>query len=115
MRIRSLDSAHDWSFGQGKQNYSREAEALHTNVITRLLSFRTDCFYAEAEGVDYFNFLAPNTKDLLDQDIKRVIMQTDGVTDIPEYESVLGTEERNLTVTATISTIYGNIGVEVAV
>lgn len=115
MRIRSLDINGDWQYGNGLQDYNRKEDALKTNVETRLKSFRTDCFFAEAEGVDYFSLLSKGTKELLDQDVKRIILQTEGVVSIVFYQSEVNTTSRNFTVQATISTIYGTIGVKVEV
>jgi hypothetical protein len=107
MIIRALDTDFDFTFGKGIQNYLREIDALKLNLQTRLKSWKGDCFYAVAEGVDYNNFLDVGTKEFLDRDIKRVILQTEGVLKITEYESNLERDEREISISATILTIFG--------
>ncbi len=109
MIIRALDSSNDWTFGKGIQNYLREVDALKLNIRTRLKSWKGDCFYSTAEGVDYNNFIDVCTKDFLDRDMKRVILQTEGVLKITEFISTLDRTSRELTIEARIATIYGNI------
>jgi len=112
MIIRALDSDGDWTFGKGNQNYLKKLDALKLNVVTRIKSWKGDCFYAQAEGVDYNNFLDVGTKDFLDRDIKRVILQTEGVLIINSYNSTLDRETREIRIEANINTIYGNTTVE---
>lgn len=109
MKIRALDSLDDWTFGKGLQNYARGLDALKIDLKTRILSWRGDCFYAPGEGVDYVNLLDVGTKALLDQDIRRIILQTPGVVSIDEYDSVLNRETRELEIETKIRTIYGVI------
>lgn len=107
MIIRNLDVSNDWTFGAGLQNYKRDLEAVELNIQTRMKSWKGDCFYKPAEGVDYNNFLDVGTKSLLDSDVKRVILQSEGVLKITEYESELSRETREFSATATIITIFG--------
>lgn len=107
MIIRSLDVNDDWTFGAGIQNYKRNLEAIKLNIQTRLKSWKGDCFYKPVEGVDYNNFLDVGTKNLLDSDVKRVILQSEGVIKITKYESILDRESRALTVFVSIQTIFG--------
>ena len=107
MIIRNLTSANDWTFGAGIQNYRRNLDAIELNIKTRLQSWKGDCFFAPLEGVDYNNYLDVRTKDFLDSDIKRIILQSEGVIKITEYESVLDRNTRALTIAVTISTIFG--------
>jgi len=109
MIIRALDSDNDWTFGKGKQNYLKNLDSLKLNITTRLKSWKGDCFYAPAEGVDYNNFLDVGTKDFLDRDIKRVILQTEGILIINSYSSILDRDTREVSIEANINTIYGNI------
>lgn len=113
MTIRSVDSNGDWKFGKGRQNYRRDIEGLKIHLETRLKSWKGDCFFALLDGVDYNNFLDLGTQQFLERDIKRVILQTQEVMRINSFSSFLDREERNLTITAEIDTIYGvlNLGV----
>lgn len=113
MKIRATDTNGDWTFGKGKSNYRTELEAVAGNIKSRLLSWRGDCFFAPAEGVDYNNFMDKGTKDLLDSDIKRVILQSEGVLRINTYDSRLDNSIRGFTAEANILTIYGDFLLEV--
>ena len=112
MIIRNLDVNNDWTFGSGKQNYKSELDALELNIKTRLKEWKGDCFYSPDSGVDYYNFLDVGTKDFLDMDVKRVILQSEGVLKINSYESTLNSN-RSFSATATITTIYGTLTVGV--
>jgi hypothetical protein len=107
MIVRALDSNGDWTFGSGKQNYLSEISAVKQNVLTRLRSWKGNCFFDVDSGVDWGNYLDIGTKLLLDLDIKRVILGTDKVLKISSYSSMLDTGERKLTVSAAIDTYYG--------
>lgn len=109
MIIRALDSIGDWTFGKGKQNYLKGIEALKLDIITRLKSWKGDCFFDLAAGVDYNNFLDIGTQSFLERDIKRVILQTPGVIKINTFESTLNRDDRNLTISSEIVTIYGSL------
>jgi len=109
MIIRNLTADNDFTFGRGIQNYRTDLNAIKLNIKTRLQSWKGDCFYAEAEGVDWNNLLDVGTKDLLDSDVKRVILQSEGVLKIKSYESILDNDVRNLNIQSTISTIYGDL------
>lgn len=108
MIFRALDSNSDWTFGKGKQNYLRDLDAITLNLITRLNQWKGDCYYSPAEGVDYNNFLDKGTKVFLDRDIKRVILQSEGILKINSFESVLSSDIRELEIETSINTIYGD-------
>lgn len=106
---RNLTVDNDWTFGKGLQNFTSGRDAILLNVKTRLQSWRGDCFYAETEGVDYNNFLDRNTKSLLDSDIKRVILRSEGIIKIVSYESELNESDRSVSINTVLLTIYGNV------
>lgn len=107
MKHRNLDSDNDWMFGKGLQSYTRDLNAVKLNIKTRIQSWKGDCFFALTEGVDYNNLLDVGTKSLLDSDLKRVILQSEGVLKIKSYESTLDTSERGYTGESEVLTIYG--------
>lgn len=112
MSFRALDSNGDWTFGNGRANYLRDQDEINANVQTRLLSWVGDCFFALAEGVDYNNLLDIGTKNLLDINIRRVILQTAGVLRINSYESTIDRSPREFSARAGITTIFGNLTVD---
>ena len=115
MKTRALDSLSDWQFGRGLQSYVTENNALRQNISTRLKQWKGDCFFALAEGVDWNNYLDIGTKELLDLDIKRVILQTEGVLRITTYTSILNHDTRNVTITCNLNTFFGNVAIIEAV
>lgn len=107
MIIRNLTDLNDWTFGKGIQNYKTDKDAILLNVKTRLQSWVGDCFYATAGGVDYNNYMDIGTKDFLDSDIKRIILQSEGVLKINSYVSTLDRDTRGFEAQAEIVTIFG--------
>lgn len=108
MRIRGIDVNNDWLFGKGQNDYARDLEALKIDLKTRLQSWKFDCFFAEQEGVDYKNFLDRGTKTFLDNDVKRIILQTNGVLRIDTFTSEI-VEDRVYQAESNIFTIYGDL------
>lgn len=108
MIIRNITSDGDWVFGKGKNDYKKEADALAVDIITRLKSWKGDCFFSDQEGVDYKSFLDRHTKTFLANDIRRVILQTVGVLSISSFEITVDSD-RTFSVDSTIVTIYGEL------
>lgn len=105
MRIRSLDESGDWIFGNGKSSYKESGLALAQNIKTRLLEWKTDCFFNNDAGVDWKNRLdKPNQIDLLRDEIRSVILKTDGVSDLLNLESKF--INRKLSVSYLVNTVY---------
>lgn len=104
---RNLTTDGDWTFGKGIQDYTREFDAILLNIKTRLQSWKGDCFFSLEDGVDYNNLLDYGTKSLLDSDIKRVILQSEGVLRIVSYQSEIERDTREFSGRASIQTIYG--------
>ena len=107
MRFRGLDKDGDWTFGSGRQNYARRVEAIKLNLATRLRSWKGDCFFAREEGVDYNNLLDVGTKRLLDIDIRRTILRSEGIISLESYESNLDVQNRRIEVRGKARTIFG--------
>lgn len=111
MKTRAVDSSGDWEFGRGLQSYRTEKDALSQNISTRLKSWKNDCFFSMDDGVDWANLLDIGTKDLLDLDIKRCLLQTVGVLRIDTYSSTLDTSTREITIVAEVFTVFGTVTV----
>ena len=108
MIFRNLSSDNDWLFGRGIQNFTTNSEALRLNLKTRLQEWKGDCFYATESGVDYNNLLSVGTQSLLDSDVKRVILQSEGVLKITSFESEIDPSNREYSGRAEIVTIFGS-------
>lgn len=73
---------------------------------TRLYSWVGDCFFDQLAGIDWVNRLgSKNQRALLEADIRRVILQSPGVTGILSFDTVLN-KNRNFTANYSVQTIY---------
>ena len=114
MIIRSTDSNGDFVFGKGKNDYLRNLDAVVLNISTRLFSWKGNCFFATQEGIDYNSYLDIGTKDFLDRDVKRVLLQSEGVIKISTFTSSISSDDsRAYSATMTITTIFGNTTVNI--
>lgn len=105
MIIRNLDENHDFTFGSGTANYIAGNAAIGLNIETRILSWLNDCFFDMNAGIDWANRLgSKNQKNLLEQDLRRIVLQSFGVTGIVTFYTTL--TGRSFTASYTISTIY---------
>lgn len=105
MIFRNLDSDGDWSFGSGKGNYTDKSSAIGLNIKTRLHSWVGDCFFDQLAGIDWINRLgSKNQRSLLELDLKRVILQSEGVTSIVSFDTILN--DRDFTANYSVNTIY---------
>lgn len=105
MKFRVLDSDGDWSFGAGRNNYASANIAIGLNIKTRLKMWVDDCFFDMTAGIDWYARLgSKNQRALLENDIKRIILQSEGVTGILSFETFLN--GRNFTADYSVATIY---------
>jgi hypothetical protein len=95
--------------GHGEADYLQDSpECVAQAVATRLRLLRGEWFLDLSEGTPYAPaVLGKHTRESYDFAIRRRILETEGVTDIEEYESVFDGETRKLTVNAAINTVYG--------
>ena len=105
MIIRSLTPSGDWTFGKGIQDFSKDLEAIKLNIKTRIKEWKGNCFFNLNSGPDWNSFLDIGTKNFLDRDVLRTILQSYGVLRIDSYSSVL--TDRSLAIQAEVATIYG--------
>lgn len=106
MIVRALDNLGQWTFGKGKNNYKTGNSAVAQMIATRLRSFVGDCFYATAEGVDWFNLLGAKDQVSLQLAINACILGTDGVTSLTQSFVLLDRKTRRLSVTYVVTTVY---------
>ena len=104
MIIRALDSEGDWTFGKGLSNYNKETRAIEQNISTRYNEWVGDCFFNSEAGIDWYNRLDYGSKDILENDIKSLILKSYGVVEILSISSTL--INRVFNATYTIRTIF---------
>lgn len=106
MIFRNLDSNHDWTFGSGLQNFINGDPAIGLNINTRLLSWVNDCFFDMAAGIDWLNLLGSlGQQNVLDINLRRVILQSYGVTGLVGF-SVNLSQQRLFSASYIINTIF---------
>ncbi|WP_288074684.1 hypothetical protein [Pseudomonas sp.] len=109
MRYRKLDAAGDYSFGQGRADFHQDTpEAVAQAVLTRLQLLRGEWFVDTSDGTPWkTEILGEHTRDSYDMAIRSRILGTPGVTQIDDYSSSFDPDTRSLSVTAIITTDYG--------
>jgi hypothetical protein len=109
MRYRALSPTGDFVFGQGAAQILVDSpSAVAQAVQTRLALSQGEWFLDLTEGTPYdTKILGENTQSVYDQAIQERILGTSGVVGIADYSSVLD-QDRHLSVSATIMTIYGS-------
>lgn len=110
MRYRKLDENGDYSFGQGQQDfYVNQPEAVGQSVLTRLKLWQGEWFLDTSIGTPYLSqILGKVPQGVADQAIQQVALGTKGVLGLTAYFSNFDSASRSLSVTMTISTIYGS-------
>lgn len=106
MRVRALDSAGDWLFGKGQNDYKTGRDATAQNLQTRISSFLGDCFFDLTAGIDWFNLLGGKDTLSLQLAVSAVILNTQNVLSILELTSNLNSQ-RVLTLFYKVNTSYG--------
>lgn len=116
MRYRALSSTGDYTFGGGNNNFLIDQPATVGQAVqTRLKLLTNEWFLDVTEGTPYSTeVLGEHTAETYDSVIRDRILTTDGVTDIADYSSIRDPITRQLTVSATIDTIFGRTEFEVA-
>ena len=105
MIFRNLDDNDDWLFGRGLNDFVDKNTAIGLNIKTRVLSWVNDCFFELSAGIDWINRLgAKNQSDLLNLDLKRIILQSQDVTGLNTIS--IDVTDRQFNVTYDISTVH---------
>ena len=107
MRVRKLDKAGDMIFGRSNEYYVDEANAVAQDAMTRLKLWRGQWFLDTTEGTPWIQEILGKHQGA-DAVIRKRILETDGVQTLDDFEAILDPDTRTLTVSATISTIYGD-------
>jgi hypothetical protein len=103
-----LDSAGDYTFGRGKDNFLVDSsEAVAQYVRTRLLLITGEWFLDVTEGTPYStDIVGEHTQFLYDAAIQSRVLGTPGALQITTYSSQV--TDRNLVVQISVDTIYGS-------
>jgi hypothetical protein len=112
MRYRILSPTGDYVFGQGRSKFLvNSPDAVGQAAKTRLRLLTGEWFLDQEEGTPYATqILGTNTQSLYDRAIQERVLGTEGVVAIQDYASSLN--NRDLTVSITIDTIYGQTTIQ---
>lgn len=115
MRYRKLSPDGDYTFGHGQLDFYRDVpEAVGQACMTRLLLWLGEWFLNTDDGTPYLiGILGKHSKNTADATIQDRILNTQGMVNIPQYESEINPDTRELTASATINTIYGPTEIQV--
>lgn len=107
MRIRAIDSNHDWTFGKGKQNYRTDSEEIAQDVQTKLLEFLNDCFFNLDAGVDWINLMRQkNKQNQIALSCRAVMLKAEGVVRVNQVSVSYSSASRGLVISYNIDTIF---------
>jgi len=115
MKVRAIDEKGDWVFGLGVQSYKNNIQAVVQLIATHIRSWYLDCFFDMEAGIDWKNLLGNHkTEDMIKLACRREILK------IPEVKTVDALwlhldEERRVTVSYEVKTIYGEYSESVLV
>jgi hypothetical protein len=114
MRYRRLDEVGDMVIGHGDADYLKDSpECVAQAVVTRLRLLRGEWFLDLTDGTPYVPAVfGKHTRESYDIAIRQRILETEGVTELVEYESLFDGETRRLTVNTRINTVYGPAAVQ---
>lgn len=107
MRYRTLSPTDDYQFGTGSPFLINTPETVAQAIKTRMRLMVGEWFLDTREGLDLERILGYRTQGTRDFEIKRRILDTQGVLSLDSYSSQV--EGRNFTVTAVVNTIYGAV------
>ena len=109
MIVRKLDENGDFTFGRGRSDFLKDSpEAVAQCVKTRLALWQGQWFNDLDEGTPWIQSVL-GKKQAIELVVRSRILETDGVTEILSFVTVLDSDSRAVTATATIRTRYGDV------
>lgn len=110
MRYRAQDESGDYLFLGTSPFLTNTPGAVAQAIRTRLRLHAGEWFLDDRVGFDLNKVLGNNTELTRDDEVKRVISGTRGVTQLVAYSSQVD-ERRRFTVNATVDTLYGRVSI----
>jgi len=110
MRYRKLDDDGDMLFGDEQADFFRNnPEAVAQAIWTRLRLWTGEWFLDTAEGTPYQQAaLGTNKGETIEPALRERILETQGVTEIEEFELIIDPDNRVASLNATVNTEYGS-------
>lgn len=98
-------SSRVWVFCRGLTAYKKGRAAIEQDIKSALLEFKYDCYFALQSGIDWLLRLgSKNQKELLDDDIIKVIQGRFGVISVQNFDSVV--IDRSYTFKCDVFTVF---------
>lgn len=115
MIYRRLDASGDYTFGQGKQDFLRDIDAVGQAIMTRLKLLLEEWWEDTQDGLPLWQSIlgatgAKNTK-IADSLIRARIIGTENVTGISSFTSTFNRDTRAYRFLAVVDTVYGKVTV----
>lgn len=113
-RVRTLSPSGDYTFGENAASFLvNSPEMVAQNILTRLNLWLEEWFVDTREGTPWEQqVLGKNILAVYDLAIRTRVLQTQGVSAISKYQSQYNGDDRSLSVSMTVGTIYGETTVE---
>lgn len=108
MRVRTMDSDNDMTFGRGGQNFLvNNPAAVAQCVGTRMRLWQGEWFLDTAEGTPWLQqVVGRNTGGFYDQVLMARMLGSPGVLSIVSYQSQLDRTTRALTFSSRLETLF---------
>lgn len=108
MIVRKNDENNDWTFGYSETEYLSGSAAIAQDIKTKLQEWKNNCFFAMDKGIPYdIRLRYKGQKNLLDEDIKQIILNNEGVLSLNSFESTLN-EDREYRADYSYTDIYSS-------
>lgn len=109
MRYRKLDTNDDMRFGNQQADFYRDQpEAVAQAVLTRLRLWVGEWFVDQTEGTPYQQAaLGTGKKKTIEPAMRARILDTQGVTNIEEFQLLIDPDNRVASISAVINTEFG--------
>ena len=110
-KVRGLDSDGDMAFGYGEANFLTGDAAIRQKVKTRLELYQGEWFLDVEDGTPWFQQVLgkPRSLPLIEAVVKQRILETDGVTDLIEFQMTLDRDTRLLDMAGNVVTENGSL------
>jgi len=110
MRYRALSPEGDFAFAGNSYFLVNSPATVAQAIRTRMALFAREWFLDSRVGLDKELILGYGTQSTRDQEVKQRIIGTPGVLAITRYSSSVDAE-RAFTVSARVTTIYGEVDI----
>ncbi len=106
--------SQDWTIKNSDLQLISDSNELAQNLKIRLQFIHGEWFLDITAGTAYFEKIFHKNLDIaeVNREFKRVILSTEGVTDLVAFDADYNTKKRTYTVTFRVNTIYGELTVD---